>query len=164
VDTISHALWGSGLFGYRKYRWAAIFFGVMPDLLSFGLLFIIRIFNGNLNYSGLPTLEGLLQLEPFPEWVFAMDNITHSFIIAFLIIGIIYYFKQELAWPMLAWPFHIVLDVPFHTEELFPIQLFWPLTNYYFDGISWSHPAVWFPNVAGIIMLFFYRWKNKQDL
>ena len=87
MDTISHALWGSGLFGYRKYSWVAIFFGVMPDLLSFGLLFIIRIFNGNLNYSGLPTLEGLLQLEPFPEWVFAMDNITHSFIIAFLIIS-----------------------------------------------------------------------------
>ena len=164
MDTLSHALWGSGLFGYRRYRWVAILFGVMPDLLSFGVLFFIRIINGELNYSGLPTLESLVQLEPFPQWIFAMDNITHSFITAFFFVSIIYYVKRELVWPMLAWPFHIVLDFAFHTKELFPVKLFWPLTDFYIDGISWSHPAVWFSNAAGIIILFIYRWKAKQNL
>ena len=112
----------------------------------------------------MPTLESLLQLKPFPQWVFVMDNITHSFIIAFSFIAIIFYLKRELVWPMLAWPFHIVLDFPFHTKELFPVQLFWPLTDFYIDGISWSHPAVWFPNAAGIIILFVYRFRNKENL
>ena len=164
MDTLSHALWGRGLFGYRGSRWLPIFFGVFPDLLSFGTLFVIRIIKGDLNYSGLPTLESLLQLEPFPQWIFAMDNITHSFVTAFFFISIMYYFKRELVWPMLSWPFHIVLDFAFHTKELFPVKLFWPLTDFYIDGISWSHPAVWFSNGAGIIILFIYRWKAKQNL
>ena len=119
MDTLSHALWGRGLFGYRGSRWLPIFFGVFPDLLSFGTLFVIRIIKGDLNYSGLPTLESLLQLEPFPGWIFVMDNITHSFVTAFFFISIMYYFKRELVWPMLSWPFHIVLDFAFHTKELF---------------------------------------------
>ena len=76
MDTLSHALWGSGLFGYRGHRWLAVFFGAMPDLLSFGVLFFIKIIKGELNYRGMPTLESLLQLKPFPQWVFVMDNIT----------------------------------------------------------------------------------------
>ena len=164
MDTLSHALWGKGLFGYRGHRWLPILFGVFPDLLSFGTLFLIRIVNGDLNYSGLPTLESLLQLEPFPKWVFTLDSITHSFVVAFFFVTLIYYLKRELVWPMLAWPFHIALDFAFHTKELFPVKLFWPLTNYSIDGISWSHPIVWFSNLAGIIILFLFRWRSRQNL
>jgi hypothetical protein len=63
---------------------------------------------------------------------------------------------------MLGWPFHILLDFPFHTKAYFPTKLFWPLSNITFDGISWTHPAVWFPNLAGIIILFFWRWRLKR--
>jgi len=44
MDTFSHALWGYGLFGYKRYPWTAIFFGAMPDLISFGLLLLINFF------------------------------------------------------------------------------------------------------------------------
>ena len=163
MDTLSHALWGGGLFGYRKYRWVAIFFGVIPDLLSFGVLFLIKFVSGELNYSGLPTLESLLQLRPIPEWVFIMDNFTHSFVTSFLFIAIVYFLKPQLVWPILAWPFHILLDFAFHTKDLFPVQLFWPITDYYVDGVSWSHPLVWFSNAAGIVILFLYRWATKEQ-
>ena len=46
MDTLSHALWGKGLFGYRGYGKLALFFGAMPDLSSFGLLFVIQIIYG----------------------------------------------------------------------------------------------------------------------
>ena len=32
MDTLSHALYGKGLFGYKKYRWYSFFFGVIPDI------------------------------------------------------------------------------------------------------------------------------------
>ncbi len=57
MDTLSHALWGKGLFGYTGYSKLAIFFGAMPDLFSFGLLIIIRLFQGDYNYSGPPSLD-----------------------------------------------------------------------------------------------------------
>ena len=89
-----------------------------------------------------------------------MDNLSHSFLTAFIVIGIAAKFKKELAWPMLAWPFHIVLDFPFHTKEFFPVKIFWPLSDMHFDGISWSSPEVIIPNCAGIILLYIYRCKN----
>jgi membrane-bound metal-dependent hydrolase YbcI (DUF457 family) len=89
-----------------------------------------------------------------------MDNLSHSFLTAFILIGIAAKFKKELVWPMLAWPFHIVLDFPFHTKEFFPVKIFWPLSDMHFDGISWSSPEVIIPNCAGIILLYIYRYKN----
>jgi len=46
MDTFSHALWARGLFGYRSRPWIALFFGAMPDLVSFGILLLIRILGG----------------------------------------------------------------------------------------------------------------------
>src|SRR6056300_629454 len=91
----------------------------MPDLVSFGILFIVKFFSGSLKYGGFPTLESLKQLEPFPDWLFFMDNLSHSFITAFIAIAVVAKFKENLVWPMLAWPFHIFLDFPFHTKKFF---------------------------------------------
>ena len=140
-------------------RWL-FFFGAFPDLISFGVLFFVKFFSGSLKYGGPPTLESLKQLEPFPEWFFFMDNLSHSFVIAFMIIGIVSIFRRELFWPMLAWPFHIVLDIPFHTKDFFPIQFLWPVSDIFFDGISWSSPYVILPNLAGIILLYVFRIKK----
>jgi len=64
MDTLSHALWGRGLFGYRGMPWLALFFGAMPDLASFGVLIVINIFSGSIpQFSGPPPLESL------PDWL-----------------------------------------------------------------------------------------------
>ena len=88
-------------------------------------------------------------------------DLFHSFVPAFLVIGFIYYYKKPLAFPMLAWPFHIVLDFPFHSQEYFPTKIIWPMSDFSFDGIPWSNPEVWFPNLAGLILLFIYRFRES---
>jgi|TARA_B110000483_G_C18092907_1_gene502686 hypothetical protein len=153
MDTLSHALWGKGLFGYRGNSKVAIFFGAMPDLFSFGLLFIIKLITGNRGEFGAPKLETI------PDWLFLSYDIFHSFITAFLCIAIVFYYKKNIAFAMLSWPFHILLDFPFHSKEYFPTKLLFPISDFSFDGIPWSHPVIWFPNIAGIIILFIYRKK-----
>ena len=98
MDTLSHALWGKGLFGYSGYSKLAIFFGAMPDLFSFGLLIIMRLFQGDYNYNGPPSLDSI------PGWLFFNYDLFHSFVPAFVVIGFVYYYKRPLAFPMLAWP------------------------------------------------------------
>ena len=88
-----------------------------------------------------------------------MDNLSHSFLTAILFIVLVSKFRKELVWPMLAWPFHIILDFPFHTKDFFPVKIFWPISDFSFDGISWSSPEVIIPNFAGLILLFIYRCK-----
>ena len=156
MDTFSHTLWGKGLFGYRKYGKWALLFGALPDLLSFGLYFIVRFITQGVNMEfGKPALESI------PNWVFIMYDISHSWVIAFLFIIIFLQINKEIGFPMLAWPFHILLDFPFHSKEYFPTPILWPISDYRFDGIPWSNPYVWFGNIACIIILFVYRTKNK---
>jgi len=153
MDTFSHALWGKGLFGYRGKSWYALFFGAMPDLSSFGLLIIVRLLLGDYGDIG----GGPPPLDSIPWWVYVNYDLSHSFISAFICIWIVKKYNKDLAFAMWAWPFHILLDFPFHSKAYFPTKLFWPLTNFSFDGISWSRPEIWLPNLAGIIILFIYR-------
>ena len=155
MDTLSHALWGRGLFGYRGFKLWALFWGAAPDLFSFGILFIIRIVT--LEFSpGKPALETI------PWWVFINYDISHSFISAAIVIGMVWRVNKPFAFAMLGWPFHICLDFPFHSKEFFSTKLLWPLTNFSFDGIPWSRPEIWFPNIAGLIVLFTWRYFQKR--
>ena len=154
MDTISHALWGKGLFGYRKYKWLPLFFGAIPDLASFGIYFLFNlIINPSTMKFGKP------ELSEIPSWVFNLYNISHSLIIAMIFILIAYVFKRDLCFPMLAWPFHIILDFFTHSIEYFPTPIFWPISNYRFDGISWSNPYIMIINAVCIFLIFIYRKK-----
>ena len=128
----------------------------MPDLSSFRLLFIIQIIKRI--YT-----PGALNLETIPNWLFFNYDISHSFVSALLCIAIVKKYNKDIAFAMWAWPFHILLDFPFHSKAYFPTKLLWPLTDFSFDGIPWSRPEIWFPNLAGIIMLFIYRRYNKKN-
>ena len=61
---------------------------------------------------------------------------------------------------MLAWPLHVLLDFPFHSTDYFPTPIFWPISSYRFDGVPWSNPFVFYPNIIGIIIIYFWRYKS----
>ena len=154
MDTISHVLWGKGLFGYRKYHWYALIFGALPDMMSFGIYFIFNLIINPLNFKfGKPALESI------PNWVFSLYDVSHSLIIALTCIAIMYKINKDFCFPMLAWPFHIILDFFTHSIEYFPTPILWPISNYKFDGMPWSEPIVWFSNIFLIFLLFIYRKK-----
>lgn len=153
MDTFSHALWGYGLFGFRQHPRLALFFGAMPDLFSFGLLLLINLFNGSYE-------PGPPKLETIPAWVSINYSITHSFVICLPIIGLMALYRRDIAFAMLAWPFHILLDIPTHSQAFFPTPMLWPVSDFTVNGIPWSNPWIWFPNVAGIVVLLLYRHRH----
>jgi len=128
----------------------------LPDLFSFGLFGLFRVFEGSFQ-AGPPPVDII------PHWVIFNYNLSHSFVTALVIIAVMAIRKRRVAFAMLGWPLHIMMDFPFHTRNYFPTQFLWPLTGFSFDGIPWSHPLVWFPNLAGIIFLYYYRSKQKKE-
>ena len=158
MDTLSHALWGKGIFGYRGRPYWSLFFGALPDLFSFGIYFLITLL---FNPSSLKL--GKTVLDEIPNYVFHLYDITHSIVIALFFILIVYVFwNKNFAFAMLAWPLHILLDFPFHTADFFPTPILWPIIDVKFDGIAWSMPYIWFSNIAGILMLYLYRYKSRK--
>ena len=158
MDTISHALWGKGLFGYRKYRWFAFLFGVIPDLLSFGLYFLFNFITNPFTVKW-----GKPELADIPSWVFSLYDFSHSLVIAIIFILIAYKLNKDFCFPMLAWPFHILLDFFTHSVQYFPTPILWPLSDYRFNGIPWSNPYILIGNIICIFLIFIYRRKRSNN-
>jgi hypothetical protein len=156
MDTLSHTLWGYGLFGYERYAALAMLFGAMPDLISFGAYMLIQIVQGTW-HPGPPPVASL------PQWLFTSYAFGHSFIISLSFVSVVALLRRPIAFAMLAWPFHIMLDFPFHSFKYFPTPIFWPLSDFKLDGIPWTHWYIWLPNVAGLILLFYYRRRRKLN-
>ena len=143
------------MFGYKGFRFFPLLLGAAPDLIAFLPWMIIRILNGTFfdrKFGEPPPLEIV------PDWVFFMYDFSHSFVTGFLLVFLLYYFRKDYLWfAALAWPFHTVLDFPFHTKEFFPTKIFWPLSDFYIDGIPWSRPEVWFANIILLALVLFYK-------
>ncbi len=155
MDTFSHALWGKALFGRKGTNLFALLFGASPDIIAFVPWMILRLINGTFfdREFGKPP-----PIEIIPDWVFFMYDFSHSFITGFLLVFLLYYFRKDYLWfAALAWPFHTVLDFPFHTKEFFPTKIFWPFSDFYIDGIPWSRPEVWFTNIILLALVLLYK-------
>jgi hypothetical protein len=155
MDFISHALYGGIAFGRknRKMFWWAFFFGMMPDILVFGPLFVQKFFamlTGGGNFFGPPDAASI------PQYVFQGYNITHSLVIFALVFGIVWLLRRKASLVILGWPLHILTDVFTHSTEFFPTPIFWPVSNFHVDGIPWSNPIIFIPNVILLIVLYTY--------
>ncbi len=169
MDTFAHGAIGmltasrSGLPGLRKGAavrrpplqdwtlWAALAFGTLPDLVSFGVYLVQRVFSGNFS-PGKPALSEI------PSYVFTAYDVSHSLVVAAaagILIGI---FARSCLLPYLAWPLHIFCDIPTHSADFFATPVFWPISEWHFDGWAFSeHPLLIMGYWGGIVLLFAWR-------
>ncbi len=147
MDIFAHGLWSYAIFHNRKYVLLATFFGVLPDLLSFGILFLINLINGNF-HRGPPPLNTI------PKWLFAAYNLTHSFIVFIVVFLLVFLITKSWFWPLLACAIHIIIDIPTHSTKFFPTPFLWPISDYVFDGISWATPWFMLINYGSLIIVF----------
>ena len=128
--------------------WAALGFGTLPDLSSFGAYLIQRIVDGDFT-PGKPAIETM------PSYVFTNYNISHSLVVA-LAVGIILAFTcRQTLLPFAAWPLHILCDIPMHGRDYFATPVFWPFWSWNFDGWGFSrYPAMIIGYWLAIAILF----------
>jgi hypothetical protein len=155
MDVISHGLWGGIVLGRKNKRnfLLAFLFGIMPDIFSFGILTLLTWLGiqKEIDWSaGMPPMSAI------PQYVHTLYNITHSLIIFAVVFGLVFLITKKPIWVMLAWPLHILLDIFTHSLEFFPTPFLWPIANYYFNGINWSSPYIFFTN--WLILIILYIW------
>ncbi len=155
MDILSHGLYGGVAFG-RKSRWdyvIAFFFGIGPDLLAFGPLFIA----GLLGFRSWPQ-----QMEPpvessIPSYVFTAYDITHSLVIYAVFFAILWLLgNRHFALLTLGWPLHILVDIPTHSSAFFPTPFLWPLSDFSINGMQWGQPLIFIPNLILLLGLYGY--------
>ncbi|MBI2542308.1 CRISPR-associated DxTHG motif protein [Candidatus Woesearchaeota archaeon] len=154
MDIFAHGLWSYAAFHRKKYVWMAVLFGLLPDFLSFGIIFVMNLFNGNF-HRGPPSVNGL------PEWLFAAYNMTHSLVMFGAVFALVYLFTKKWFWPLTAWAMHIIIDIPTHSFRYFPTPFLWPVSSYRFDGISWGTPWFMAVNYSALMAVFILIAHNK---
>jgi len=146
MDIFAHALWTYAIFHKQKYKWWGAFFGILPDILSFGPFFVYyHLILGN-NFKN----------DLINDSVFVMYNITHSLVIFTIFVITVYYITRKIPWLMFGWGMHILIDIPTHTKDFFPTPFLWPLFSLKINGISWGEP--WFMIINYSLLIIVYSW------
>ena len=161
MDIVSHGLWGGLAFGRKakKSFWISFFFGIAPDLFSFGLFSIMNILG---LASGPDWSQGIPDSHAIPQYIHSLYNVTHSLIVFAVIFFVIWAIRKKPFYEMLAWPLHILMDIPTHSTKFFPTPFLWPFVDYRVNGIPWGHPIIFFPDWILLIALYLYFFIYKK--
>jgi hypothetical protein len=166
MDIFSHGLYGGVAFG-RKSRWSywlAFFFGIAPDLFSFGLFFILTF----LGFAEHPDWSSGNHPDPsaIPAFVHSLYDGTHSLVVFAVVFGLVWLIRKRPLIEMLGWPLHISVDIPTHSEKFFPTPFLWPISDFHVNGTNWGRPEIFIPNLlvlAGLYFAWFYYARRQKD-
>ena len=150
MDTLAHGLWTNALYHRQRAsdRWWAIFFGVAPDLFSFGPFFVMRFLQETLP-SGRPSLASI------PDYVSIIYNYTHSAIIWLIVFGLVFFWRSRQPWwPLGAWGLHILIDIATHTFEFFPTPFLFPISTWKVNALSWADPTFMLVNYSLMALVY----------
>jgi membrane-bound metal-dependent hydrolase YbcI (DUF457 family) len=165
MDIFAHMLWTNVVYRKKyiddkKNRLWAVFFGVVPDLVSFVPATIYGFF-----HLGQGQMMSLIDSQ---VWVFVWArnsyNFTHSLVVFSLAVILVCIIRKgKIYWPMFGWLIHILIDIPSH-KNFYETPFLYPFSNYKFDhGVSWSNPIYMLVNyglLAIIYLIIFFSYKQ----
>ncbi len=160
MDILAHGVYNIALqksirkdFKGRKQTLIAFWWGIMPDLLAFGIPFLVAIWSGSWDHHAR---TGGFDIAD------AVYPYTHSLIVFGAVFLAIYGIRRKWYLPMLGWGFHVLLDMPLHTQEFFPTPFLFPISSYTLPfGVSWGMPAIWITTWIIVIVWLLVLYKKQ---
>ena len=171
MDILAHSLWTNLAFlkkypDNKKQRLWAVFFGILPDLISFAPATIFGLFMsiGRNSAGHLLALTGS-NFWPF-VWARESYNYTHSLVVFLgIFLTVIAVRKGKIYWPLLGWTLHIGIDI-FSHKNFYETPFLFPISNYRFShGMSWGHPvfmAVNYSSLAVVYLVLYFILRRKH--
>lgn len=161
MDTFSHGLWGGLVFGRenKSEYWQAFGWGMFPDLMSFGVFMAANLL---VNEDRPDWSAGPPPMESIPEYVHVLYDISHSLVVFSVVFGLVFLIRRKVYWPMLAWGFAVLMDIPTHSKAFFATPFLWPISDWKFDGVSWSSPLILGLNFGGLLVGYLAWWYSRK--
>lgn len=166
MDILAHALWttaaaklASNRTGRRlRLAWAA-FWGVFPDLFSFSVPAVVRIwwYLTGTTHSLLPDAHSA----PHFQYVWQLYHCSHSLLVFAAIFGLLWAILRRPVLEMLGWALHILIDIPTH-QGIFAIHFLWPLSDYAVNGIRWENHWFFALNYTALAAVWVLLWAQTR--
>jgi hypothetical protein len=153
VDDIAHILWSVAIY-YHGEWWVAAVFGILPDLLVFVPFFFRKITTTRVR--SLDDLNPKKDIAFFERWVLPWYGVTHSLVFVLATVGacsLLFGYRVEY-WAMLI---HVLMDIPSHPRSWFGTKLFWPFSQWQFNGGDWPARDFMLANYTAISAVYGVR-------
>ena len=66
------------------------------------------------------------------------ESLAYSIVIAAIVTLLLWRRFHATLRALAGWWLHIVIDVPSHSADFYPVFVFYPLSDRAFDGVSWN--------------------------
>jgi len=67
---------------------------------------------------------------------------------------------RQWLWLAVPYALHILVDIP--THERYQTQPLWPLSSWHMQGIAWSDPRIFFPNLVALAAVYLWLWRTRR--
>ena len=148
MDYFAHGFWSYIFFNKTERPLYAVLFGLLPDSLSWLIYTVYKLFMSS--EFGKPVLNNI------PAWVFILYDISHSLVVALIVISIVYFSFYKVPVYIWAWPIAIVMDIFTHSRNFLPTPFLWPISDWKFPGIRWGTKTFMMINYSLILISFLY--------
>lgn len=165
MDTLSHAGWGYVVSKHRGMAWWGALAGAMPDLLFFIPSRVEMLFERALAGLRVGSEPGIWRAggPPLPpELVEAYWRYyvwSHSLVMLAAVTAAVALTRfRRWCWLAVPYALHVLMDLP--THERYEGRPFYPLSDWYFIGLSWGDPRIFWPNAAALVIALW--WVNRR--
>ena len=161
MDIMAHSLWSLVLLPGPPSI-AKVVLGIAPDVTVFATSLTVQTLRGKMQ-PGFKTRQEMMEWYDRKEnrWVLNLYKWTHSLIIWVLLLIPLFayylYFLDQVPWYLLAAPLHILMDIPTHDRNSFPVQFLTPVSTLRINGLHWSKAWVFIGNYVLIILVIYFR-------
>jgi hypothetical protein len=162
MDILAHALWTTAaaiairrqLHRPLNLGWAA-FCGVFPDLVTFVIPAIVRIwwYVTGVTASLFPDANSGGHF----QFVWRLYDASHSLVVFAAIFALAWLFAGRPVLELLGWALHILIDIPTH-QGIFAPHFLWPLSFYRVSGFRWESRWFFAVNYGAMLLVFLSMW------
>jgi len=166
MDIVAHAIWTAVAAKIVKDKtrkplrvsWAA-FWGVFPDLFTFTIPAVIRIwwYATGTTHSLMPDPESAKRL----QFAWQLYHCSHSLVVFGVVFGLVWVLRGRPVLEMLGWLLHIVIDIFTH-QGMFAVHFLWPLSDYGYNGIRWEGRWFMVVNYGALCLALAWIWVRKK--
>ena len=150
MDPISHVAITAVLLGRKP---GTLLASVAPDLPWYLFYTVWLLSQRGLVKRGASSLSSG-ELPMPPRWLREIHYATHSAVVLGMMVGLFVCLPrrrrtERTSWPRRAgaWLLHILVDMPTHSRQRMGPRIFWPLSRWAYDGVSWADS----PRVRGLV-------------
>lgn len=161
MDVLAHGLWTNVMYkaipstrNSGKIILWGILFGMLPDIVSFTPVILVRLYNIIFANAPATFLTNVFHTYKFSDYAIISYSYTHSILIWLLVVLLIWAMIKKFPWILLGWGLHVAIDIFSHTTDFFAVPFLFPISDFQISAISWAHPG--FMIVNYFLLLFVY--------